>query len=643
MSQGERRLAAIMFTDVVGYTLITSLDESRALKLLGEHQDILRSIFPRFDGQVVKTMGDGFLVEFASAVKAVNCAVEAQREIGRANEGRRDEDRMAIRIGIHVGDVVHSEGDVLGDGVNIASRVQSRAEPGGICVTRQVFDQVKGKIEWKMVSTGSASLKNVPESIETYRVLAERGNQVAEYKFEFDPHRVAILPFVNLSPDPNDRYFADGVTEELISTVSKIRELSVISRTSAMRYRDTTLPMKQIGEELRVGSILEGSIRKAGNKVRIAAQLLSVEDDRYIWSQDYDRDLTDVFGVQGDIAEKVAGGLKVELLQKDRSGLQKRQTSSPDAYTLYLKGRGYWNERSEAGANRAIGYFDAAIRIDPLFAEAYCGLADVYAIMSDYRWMPHERAGELARTNVMKALEIDDSLAEAHATLGLLAVNHSWDFGRGESEFNRAIELKPNYASTYQWYGVMLFYLRRYEDSFRMMERAIELDPSSYVLKQGLGVSILGLGKTKLAMEQFTRLAMENPDSVSVHYWLSMAHLALENFAEATREVEKEVELDKGSSEAKLDLAWISTVTGDRARAERILEFVSKAESPVGVGLVELGLGNDEKGYELLELARVGKDPSLLYFRSIPLFARYWSDPRWIEIERKAGFLPRLS
>ena len=628
-----------MFTDIVGYSLISARNERKALEQVTELRSLLQGVFPRFDGRVVKTMGDGFLVEFASVVKAVDCAVEAQNEISHSNVGRKEEDRVMIRIGIHVGDLVHTEGDVLGDAVNVASRVQSLAEPGGICVTRQVFDQVKGKVDWRMISAGLTGLKNIPGSVEIYRVLPQRGSQEVEEEQELDPRRVAILPFANLSPDPNDRYFADGVTEELISTVSKIRELSVISRTSAMRYRGTTLPMRQVGRELRVGSILEGSIRKSGNKVRIAAQLLNVEDDRYIWSQDYDRDLTDIFGVQGDIAERVAGGLKVELLQNDRWSLQKKQTSSPEAYTLYLKGRYYWNERSRAGANKAISYFDAAARLDPLFAEAYCGLADVYAMLSDYRWMPHEHAAALAKMNVVKALEIDDSLAEAHASLGLISVNHSWDFATGEREFKRAIELKPNYASSYQWYGVTLLYLRRYEDSFRMMEKAIELDPSSYVLRQGLAVALLGLGRTKKAMDQFNRLATENPDSVAVHYWLSLTHLAQGNFAEAIRESEKEVDLDKESSDAMLDLAWILAVAGDKERARKILgEVESEMESPVGTGMVELGLGESQKGYDLLETARAGRDPSLLYFRSIPVFARYWSDPRWAEIERRAGF-----
>ena len=639
MSAGERRLAAIMFADVVGYSLISARNERKALEQVAELRSLLQGVFSRFDGRVVKTLGDGFLVEFASAVKAVDCAIEAQKELARLNLGRVADDVLRIRIGIHVGDVIHLEGDVLGDAVNVASRVQALADPGGILVTRQVFDQVKGKVQSGMNTIGHQELKNIPGQVEIFRVLPGPAATETAGRYELDPHRVAILPFANLSPDPNDRYFADGMTEELISTVSKIRELSVISRTSAMRYRDTTLPTKQIGHELGVGSILEGSVRKAGNKVRIAAQLLDVEDDRYIWSQDYDRDLTDIFGVQGDIAERVAGGLKVELLQNDKRDLQKRQTDSPEAYTLYLKGRYYWNERSETGANKAIAYFDAAARLDQRFAQAYSGLADVYTMLSDYRWMPHERAAALAKMNVARALEIDNSLAEAHASLGLISVNHSWDFGTGEREFKRAIELKPSYASSYQWYGVMLFYLRKYEESLRMMEKAIELDPSSYVLRQGLAVALLGLGRTREAMEQFNRLASENPDSVAVHYWLSLAHLAQENFAEAIKEAEREVDLDRGSSDAKLDMAWILAVAGDKERARNILADVeSKIESPVGVGMVKLGLGDEQRGYDLLETARAGRDPSLLYFRSIPVFARYWSDPRWAEIEGRAGF-----
>ncbi|MDA4120425.1 MAG: adenylate/guanylate cyclase domain-containing protein, partial [Thaumarchaeota archaeon] len=354
MIVGERRLGAIMFTDVVGYTSISSRDESTALEILKTYRNLLMSVFPKYEGRVVKTMGDGFLIEFASAVEAVNCAVELQKEMVRLNSTLPVDRRSMVRVGIHVGDVVHSGEDILGDAVNVASRVEPLAEAGGICITRQVVDQVEGKVQWRLNSLGKRELRNLPNPIEIFAV--ETGS--AETKQEIRPtpprSRLAILPFNNLSPDPNDRYFADGITEELISTVSKIGELSVISRSSAMKYRDTTLSMEQVGRELGVGAILEGSVRKAGNKVRIAAQLIEVDTDRYVWSQSYDRDLTDVFQVQGEIAEQVAQGLKVQLLSKEKEKLGIKETESPEAYSLYLKGRYFWNERTQEGVKKAI-------------------------------------------------------------------------------------------------------------------------------------------------------------------------------------------------------------------------------------------------------------------------------------------------
>ena len=318
-------------------------------------------------------------------------------------------------------------------------------------MTRQVVDQVEGKVRWRLSSLGTRELRNVPNPIEIFTVKSE-SVEAREEMHPIPPRgRVAILPFNNLSPDPNDRYFADGITEELISTVSKIGELSVISRSSAMRYRDTALSMEQVGRELGVSAILEGSVRKAGNKVRIAAQLIEVDTDRYVWSQSYDRDLTDVFQIQGEIAEQVAQGLKVQLLSKDREKLETKATKSPEAYNLYLKGRYFWNERTEEGVNRAIRYFEEALGSDPNFAKAYTGLADCYLILADYGWMVPAVAGEKARQNAKKALEIDDSLAEAHASLGLFHINHAWNFEEGERELKKAMELNPNYVPAYHW------------------------------------------------------------------------------------------------------------------------------------------------------------------------------------------------
>jgi TolB-like protein/Tfp pilus assembly protein PilF len=635
-----------MFTDVVGYTSMSSRDEGAALELLSKYRALLQSVFPKHEGRVVKTMGDGFLVEFASAVEAVNCAVEAQKGMEMLNSALSDDEKMPIRIGIHVGDVVHSGEDVLGDAVNVASRVEALAEPGGICVTRQVVDQVEGKVQWPLVSMGMQSLRNLPNPVELFSLKTEAGVPRAQRRREVDGHRLAILPFANLSPDPNDRYFADGMTEELISTVSKIRELSVISRASAMKYRDTMLSMAQVGRELDVGAILEGSVRKAGNRVRIAAQLLEVGTDRYVWSQSYDRDLTDIFGVQGEIAQQVADGLKVQLLSMERQKLEIQPTDNPEAYNLYLKGRFYWNERTEEGVKRATRYFEEALEEDPKFAKAYTGLADCYLILADYGWMVPMMAGELAKENATKALTIDGSLAEAHASMGLVNVNHSWDFGEGEKEFKRAIELNPNYVPGYHWYSVLLSFSRRYEDSLRMIERAAALDPYSLVIRQTVGVSLLGLGRYEEALERFTKVADENPGLPSVHYWMSLVHLAESRYDMAIEEAKKEVEADSYDDGAKLDLAFAYAEAGHKEEGTKILDQVlAKKEvyySPCTVGIVMLSLGREKEAFDWMEKAYAEHDSALLYFRSVPVYAKYLSYPGWMEIERKMGFPTRL-
>ena len=646
MNREERRLGAIMFTDVVGYTAMSSRDENAALELLRKYRALLNSIFPKFEGRVVKTMGDGFLVEFASAVEAVNCSVNLQSEMAHFNSVLEERSWMLVRVGIHVGDVVHSEEDVLGDAVNVASRVEPLADPGGICVTRQVVDQVEGKVPWRLTSMGMKELRNVPNLIEIFRVEGGPARPMPESGDALHS-RVAILPFSNLSPDPNDRYFADGMTEELISTVSKIGELSVISRSSAMRYRDTSLPMKQIGRELGVGAILEGSVRKAGNRVRIAAQLIEVDTDRYVWSQSYDRDLTDAFAVQGDIAAKVAQGLKIQLLSKDRERLETMPTENPEAYNLYLKGRFYLNERTEDGARRAIRYFEEAIHADPEFAKAYSGVADSYLILSDYGWMVPAKAGELARMNALKALDLDGSLAEAHASLGLMLVNHEWDFTEGENELKKAMGLNPNYAQAYHWYGVSLSFQRRWNEGLDAVKKALALDPFSLVIRQSVGVMLISMGRHEEGVDILKKVAEESPDLPSVHYYLAISNLLQSRWTEAIEEAKKEVESDRFDPGSKLDLAFAYSESGDKKEAERILvEVIQKKDayvSPTSVALVMLSLGKLTEGREWLNRAFGQKDSSLLYFVSVPAYAKYASSPEAAEILAKIKAQERAS
>jgi TolB-like protein/Tfp pilus assembly protein PilF len=633
-----------MFTDVVGYSSVSSMDERRALKLLDEHRRVLQAVFPRYGGTVVKTLGDGYLVEFSSAVEAVNCAVDVQAELRKFNSERPEDERVMVRIGIHVGDVVHSAGDVLGDAVNVAARVQPMAEPGGICLTRQVVDQVERKVNHRITKLGTRELKNIRYPVELYKVEVSTA-ALDGHGPALDPRRLAVLPFANMSPDPNDRYFADGMTEELISTASKIGELQVISRTSVMRYRDTTAQVSQIGQELSVGSILEGSVRKAGNKVRITAQLVEVESDRHVWSQSYDRDLTDVFAIQADIAEQVANSLKIQLLSKEKQSIRKEATSNQDAYTLYLKGRYYWGERTETSTRSALKYFEEAAKLDLKFAMAYSGIADAYNILSDYGWMAPAEALPLAKSNAAKAIELDVSLAEGHASLGLSLSNFDWDMTAAERELKLAIELKPNYAPAMHWLAVDFFYMRRYEECFETDRRALSLDPYSRLLNMTTTNQLLFFQRYDEALKKYAELITANPDMSALRYWRSISYVLSGMNEEAVKEAEEFVRMEGRawtSAYSNLHLAWVYASVGRSRDAEKLVQTaLSKKErsfSPTSMGWVKVLLGQKDEGYRWLERAFGERDPALLYFNGSNWSREVRADPRWKAIEAKFPF-----
>ena len=644
MPEGARRLAAIMFTDLVGYSSITSLNEGRALKLLEDHRSLLQPIFGKYHGTVVKTIGDGFLVEFASAVEAVKCAVQAQDEMRQVNEGRRQNERVLVRIGIHVGDVVYADGDILGDAVNVAARLQPLATPGGICVTRQVVDQVQGRVKYKMNRLGVRELKNIRHPVELFTVEVPKGLTESEEP-SLDPRRIAILPFANLSADPNDRYFADGMTEELISTVSRIGELSVISRTSVMRYKDTIMPIGDIGRELSAGSLLEGSVRKAGNKVRITTQLIDAKNDKHLWAQSYDRDLTDIFAIQGDIAEQVAGALKVKLLSKEKEALEQKPTGSPESYSLYLKGRYFWNERTRESVKKAIRYFEEAVRLDPNFALAYSGLADCYLILEDRGWASHAEAGPLTKGYAEKALELDRDLAEAHASLGLV-LDEQWDLTGAEKELKRAIALKPNYATAYHWYSSLLASMGKQEEALEFEKRALELDPYSSTFSQGLAIHLLLMGRAREAIAQFEKTVKADPGFDSVHFFKAWAHERVGDFDQAIEEAKKSAETQGNAGLGKMSLAAIYARAGRREQATKLLEEIQTTPSgdyvsPAWVALVKFSLGENDEAFGWLNKAYQEHDGFLHDFREFPWCAEYRTDPRWLEIERKMGLSKR--
>jgi TolB-like protein/Tfp pilus assembly protein PilF len=633
-----------MFTDLVGYTTLGQRSESLALSLVDDQRKLLRPIFKRYAGREVKTMGDAFLVEFSSALNAVKCAYEIQKAAREFNSSLSEDRRVHLRVGVHLGDIVESEGDISGDSVNIASRIESLADDGGVCITRQVYDQVQTKFELPLESLGLRTLKNVKAPVEVYKITMPWAEMKTSPPAQLDKRRIAILPFANISASSADEYFADGMTEELIATMSRISGLKVIARTSVMGYKGGQKKISDVARELEVGTVLEGSVRKAGDRLRITVQLIDSQTSDHMWAESYDRELKDVFAVQSDIAKTVARALKVQLLSREKLIIEKEQTVDPEAYALYLKGRFYWNERTHEGTDKAVKYFEKAVKIDPKFALAYSGLADCYNILSDYQWMAPNIAGPLARDFATKAIEIDENLAEAHASLALTMTNYFWDFSSAERELKRAIELRPNYSPAYHWYSVLLFYLGRIEECRPILQRALDLDPYSRVQNVVMANLLAMLGKTREAMDRYEELIELHPDLAALHYWKSQVHAWLTEYEAAIDEAKQSVKLDNASL-LRVNLAWVYAVAGKKQEAKAILDDVLiKADieytSPVWIGLAEIAMGRTDEGYRWIEKGIEAKDTNLLYLTNLPWLKPYTSDPRWKKIDEK--LLPML-
>ncbi|MGI0079276.1 MAG: adenylate/guanylate cyclase domain-containing protein, partial [Nitrososphaerales archaeon] len=336
MSQSERRLAAIMFTDIVGYTTLTQNNEPLALKLLERHRDLIRPALSRYGGREVKTIGDAFLVEFGSALQATECAFEIQKILHEYNESASD--KISLKIGIHVGDVIHTQGDVYGDAVNIASRIEPLAKGGGVCISGQVYDQVRNKILYQTTKLETGPLKNISLPTDVYRLDLpwERGD--VPDNIALPSNRIAVLPFVNISPDPNDEFFADGLTEELITNLSLVKGLKIIARTSVMNYKKKEKNISVIGKELGVGTVVEGSVRKAANRIRVTVQVIDANTEEHLWASNYDRSLDDIFAVQSDIASRVSEAIPSNI-SKLKPAQVLSKTEDVRAYMYFLQGK----------------------------------------------------------------------------------------------------------------------------------------------------------------------------------------------------------------------------------------------------------------------------------------------------------------
>lgn len=671
-----------MFTDMVGYSALTQRDEKLALRILEEHRAIIRPLLIKHDGHEIKTIGDAFLVEFPSALAATNCAIEIQKTLFERAESQPTENAIRLRIGLHVGDIIYKEKDVFGDGINIAARIEPLAEPGGICLSEDVARQIQNKIDYALVRLGKGDLKNINLPVDIYRIirpwekrrfsfidriaftLEKKKTQrlvaavllavaaIAVAVWQIAPpsrgslltNRVAVLPFVNVNADARDDYFADGMTEELISSLSKIRDLDVIARTSVTKYKGGRLDITEIGNALRVGSILEGSVRTSGDEARISVNLVDVQSQKTILSREYTRPIKDVFAIQSDIAQSVTSALSIQLLSGEKESLERKGTDNADAYRAYLLGRFHLNKRTGDEVVKAIDLFTQAVKKDSLFALAHAGLAECYTLAGNagYGSLPREVAIANAKKFAAKSIALDDSQAEAHASLAYVKFRIDWDWTGAEQEFQRALQLKPGYARAHEWYALYLSIMGRFDDAMKEMMRAQELDPLSASVSTGIGRIYHFEYRLDQAIAQFKKTLELDPDYAEAFFGLGMTYVVAERYKEAISVIKKAIQLSGNRLVMVSMLGFAEGLAGHKEETRRIIQELRALSrkshvSPYYFGILEMGLGRMDVAYRYFKQAYEERDGIMIFLAADPIAEQSWDDSRFAELVKNMG------
>jgi adenylate cyclase len=647
VGEERRRLAAIMFTDMVGYSSRAQADEEAALALLDRHNRLLRPIFSKFHGREVKTVGDAFVVAFESALDATRCALDIQRMLHYYNLRISDQWKILIRIGIHVGDVVETDGDVLGDSVNIAARIVTLAGPEGICLTQQVYDQVANKAGTSFAKLPPVTLKNLRASGSIYRVVPV-WNEPSTRRPKATASRsrlIAVLPLASISPDPQDGYFADGLTDELISELSQVRGLSVIARTSVAPYKTAPKSIAEVARELGVDTVVEGSVRKSGSRVRISLTLVDAETQRHLWTHRYDREVDDVFAVQEDIAKRTSEALRLEFDKTDPSEERTPFVPNPrfgtvttgEAYDHYLRGLVAASDLHEQRYEDAVRHFELATRLDPTLAEAFAAWSNLYVIIAGDE-VPMREVMPRARELAKQALEISPDLSEAHSALGNIALQFDHDWELAETEFTNAIALNTSNVSAYRFYGMLLTTLERYDEAKQALRRVILLDPSGSDEMLVAQVEIL-TGNIDIGV----RLAEQSRGhrhrgSLAHRSHLGLIYLRAGRRDDALRMADAPG--DGATDSERFDSALLNALVGRPDAARRVAEEAERGEaksytSAAHLAMLYSALGDRERALDLLEQDyREGDAILWLYHRGV-FFDPIRDDPRFVALLQK--------
>ncbi len=576
MSQ-SRRLAAILAADIAGYSALMGADEARTVKDLKGHQAVVLPMVGDFGGRVIDTAGDGLLAEFPSVLNAVECAVAIQRKMVERNAGVEPERHMEFRIGINLGDVIYDNDRIFGDGVNVAARLEGIAEPGCICVSGKVHDEIRARIGLAYEDLGAKQLKNIAEPVRVYGIRLDRAPKRTVLALPDKPS-IAVLPFHNMSGDPEQEFFSDGMTEDIITDLSKVSALFVIARNSSFSYKGRSVKVQEIGRDLGVRFVLEGSVRKAGNRVRITAQLIDAGSGGHLWAERFDRDLTDIFSTQDEVVEKIVGTLAVTLTRGEEQRLRRRDTVNVEAYECWLRARSLLGRGTRESIAQAKAMHRRAIEIDQNFAAPHAGLA--LAAISDYAsgWAPDPaQALDEAERWARRAVELNDQEPVSHMALGAVLL---WrrDHAGALAESRRMMALDPNFAQGYAASGLGLTYAGRAAEALDPIAMAMRLDPHHPdMLLHFLAQANFSLGKYEIAAQQLVERIARNPGTDASRMFLASCygHLGRAEEARAAWAELLKVNPDFSVTQRARVLPY-----KDPADFQRIVDGLAKAELP---------------------------------------------------------------
>jgi adenylate cyclase len=501
----HRRLAAILAADVVGYSRLMGEDEAGTRACFNGHlNELVQPAIADWKGRIVKTLGDGLLVEFSSVVDAVQCAVEIQKGMMARNADVPIGERMEFRVGVNLGDVIIEGDDIHGDGVNVAARLESLADPGGICISGDVHRQCRGKVDVTFNDLGEQQVKNIAEPVRAYCLVMDKTVSSAEpVSSQSDRPSVAVLPFDNMSGDPEQEFFSDGISEDLITALSRIRQIRVIARNSTFSYKGTSPDIRQVSEELGARYVIEGSVRKAGNRIRVTAQLIDGESGDHIWAERYDREIEDIFDVQDELTETLVGAIAPGIGAAERQRAKQSPPENLDTWTLYQRGMWHLHRRTREGMSELLearALFEKAIKRDPDFGSAYAGYAETYYY--DEMWGSQETDLDTALKAARKAVELSGDDASAHLALGrVYRLLRNYD--AEQAEYRIALELNPSLAVAHYRLGTAFGFADKPEEAIRHIETAIRLSPQDNLIGPfyaRLGMAYFSLGNYEEAV-----------------------------------------------------------------------------------------------------------------------------------------------